>query len=221
MCSAGSKYISFILQKRQKNSQVRFVAYVHVFPLLFYVSSISEHPVTLTETTMTSDSNAFQLDSPPKGKLKHKAPRSLPPMALNPIYEGPTYDSPGGESLKCLLGSSSIPSTPMTDSPRYFGAPPSLPPPRRLSATTWTNPPPVITEEQIKINGVHNSEYTDMKPVRSRAATFCSVPRPPDVPFAVYEAMGGTFASHPSEKLPKIKDKEDTSMGDEYVTLHK
>ena len=169
---------------------------------------------------MISANSNFQLASPPTGKFKTKEPRSLPSMAVNPIYEGHTYDSPSGESLKCLLGSSSIPTTPLTDSPQCFDTPPSLPPPRKLSATIWTHSPPAISE-QIKINCVGNEEYTDMKPVRSQASTFCSVPWSPEISLAACKVMGGAYASHPSEKPTKIKGIESTSMRDEYVSLHK
>ena len=55
--------------------------------------------------------------------------------ATNPIYEGPLYESPNGEPLRALLGSTpSTPNTPL-DSPRYIfdTFPPNLPPPRKSS----------------------------------------------------------------------------------------
>lgn len=132
-------------------------------------------------------SNEFKLASPPKGKA-NRVPSSLPTkQAVNPIYEGPMYDSPSGESFKLLLGSSSVastPSTPMGESCRYFDMPPNLPPPRRASARAHPLSP--VTPEEP--NDISNGEYAEMKPLS------CTVARPPDVPLAVYEAMGGEYA---------------------------
>lgn len=129
-------------------------------------------------------------------------PTSLPPMAVNPIYDGPLYDSPGGESFKLLLGSSSVPSTPMgpntpmgpstpqAESCRYFDMPPSLPPPRRVSVNN-ARPHPLSLgiPEEVEPNGTVKDDYAEMKPLS------CAVARPLEVPPAVYEAMGGEYAT--------------------------
>ena len=129
----------------------------------------------------------FKLAPPPKGKAK--APTSLP-MSVNPIYDGPTYESPGGQSFKALLGGSSVPSTPMSsstptcsgDNCRYFDMPPSLPPPRKISASTKPHPlTPGIPEE-----GEPTAKL--MRPTLSPAHM------PPNVLPSVYEAMGGEYA---------------------------
>ena len=96
--------------------------------------------------------------------------------ASNPIYEGPLYESPNGEPLRALLGSTpSTPNTPL-DSPRYvFDAfPPSLPPPRKLSLVSGCDTPDasLSTAEAIEMNGdseatipkTDGDEYTVMKP---------------------------------------------------------
>ena len=56
-------------------------------------------------------------------------------MEVNPIYDGPMYESPQGESFKQLEGSSmpgtpSIAKTSVGESSRYFDIAPCLPPPR-------------------------------------------------------------------------------------------
>lgn len=65
---------------------------------------------------------------------------SLSKGASNPIYDGPLYESPTGEPLRALLGSTpSTPSTPTPTvySPRYLEmSPPSLPPPRKSSVSS-------------------------------------------------------------------------------------
>ena len=111
-------------------------------------------------------------------------------QAVNPIYEGPLYDSPGGESFKLLLGSSSAstPSTPIGESCRYFDMPPSLPPPRKASVSTRPHPLSPIAAEESNDVKKGNPEYAEMKPLP------CAVARPPDVPPALYEAMGGDYA---------------------------
>lgn len=110
-------------------------------------------------------------------------------MAVNPIYDGPTYESPGGQSFKALLGGSSVPSTTMGsstptcsgDSCRYFDMPPSLPPPRKTSVSAKPHPlNPGIPEEV--------EPPTKMRPTLSPAHM------PPNVFPAVYEAMGGEYA---------------------------
>lgn len=125
-------------------------------------------------------------------------------MAVNPIYDGPLYDSPGGESLKMLLGSPSVPNTPLGNNPlgqhapmspsapmaescRYFDMPPSLPPPRKVSVTARPHPLNFGVPEEAESNGVVKGEYTEMKPLSFAVAC------PPDVPPAVYEAMGGDY----------------------------
>lgn len=140
---------------------------------------------------MTSE---FKLAPPPKGKSK--VPRSLPPMAVNPIYDGVTYESPGGDSFKSLLGGSSVPSTPlgpctpMGDTTRYFDMPPRLPPPRKASIVNRSHPQNPGIPEEPTCNG--GDEYAEMKPVKS---TVCLVSCPQNIPPAVYEAMGGEYAS--------------------------
>ena len=97
-----------------------------------------------------------------------------------PIYDGPTYESPGGESFKSLLGGCSVPTTPMTDSPRYFNPPPTLPPPRKASISQKPNLPQGIPEEHVQ--GIE--EYTEMKPASARAATntVCTTTTPSEKP---------------------------------------
>jgi len=127
-------------------------------------------------------SPVFKLAAPPKGK--NKVPKTLTPMMKeNPIYAGPLYDSPGGESLKQLLGNTSVPSTPASEVPRYFGLPqsppPSLPPPRK---------PGQVTDSAASPGDAGLSDvYTEMKPT----TRMCGIARPPDMLPAVYEAMGG------------------------------
>ena len=94
---------------------------------------------------------------------------------MNPIYEGPLYESPNGEPLRTLLGSTpSTPNTPL-DNPRYvFDAlPPGLPPPRKSSASTHDTPnASVTTTKAVEMNSdseatilkTAGEEYTIMKP---------------------------------------------------------
>lgn len=107
-------------------------------------------------------------------------------MSVNPIYDGPTYDSPGGESFKQLLGNGSVPCTPVSvDGPRYFGmpsGPPSLPPPRKNSVCNGA--PPLSTAACADV-------YTEMKPMSLSTPGSCVISCPPNIPPALYEAMGG------------------------------
>lgn len=149
---------------------------------------LSEHiEIPLSSVPVTPE---FKLAPPPKGKTK--VPTSLPPMSVNPIYAGgPTYESPGGESFRSLLGNSSVPGTPrdagtpMGDTSRYFDMPPSLPPPRKSSRSHFTQPGIPEEAEPAACNG--KEDATEMIP---------TVQRPADVPPAVFEAMcGGEYAS--------------------------
>lgn len=147
----------------------------------------SEHIELPLQSPVTSE---FKLAPAPKGKAK--APTSLPPMAINPIYDGPTYESPGGESLKTLLGGSSVPNTPLGlttptgDTSRYFNMPPSLPPPRKNSISARAHPQGIPEEVEETCDG--SDKYAEMKPIRSMSSM---VQRPSNVPPAVFEAMGG------------------------------
>lgn len=128
----------------------------------------------------------FRLNAPPKGK---PTSLSLTPMAVNPIYDGPTYERPGGEAFKALLGASipNTPNTPMGESPRYFDMPPSLPPPRKASVSARSHyPSPRIPEEDELPTCVGADQMTSAQSV---------VSRPPHVPPALYEAMGGECTS--------------------------
>ena len=117
-------------------------------------------------------------------------------MAVNPIYQGVTYDSPGGESFKSLLGNCSVPSTPLDPctplgeaNPRYFDMPPSLPPPRKASVSMRPHPPPEgIPEEDVESTCIGKDGYGEMT---RRQPASCIISRPPNVPPAVYEAMQG------------------------------
>lgn len=144
---------------------------------------ISEHvEIPLSASSVTE----FKLKPPPKGKAKSSM--TLPSMALNPIYAGPVYESPGGESFKSLLGgTSSVPSTPLScDSPRYFDMPPSLPPPRRFSKQQQEVS--VIPEEKAEELAVAGAEeYTVMSPVLIPGSS--NMPHPTTIPPPVYEVM--------------------------------
>ena len=114
-------------------------------------------------------------------------------MALNPIYDGVTYDSPGGDSFKSLLGNCSVPSTPLGPctplgeaNSRYFDMPPSLPPPRKASVGMRPHAPGI--PEEMETAG--KEAYEEML---CQHSVSCKVSRPPDVPPAVYEAMGGDY----------------------------
>ncbi len=101
--------------------------------------------------------------------------------AANPIYEGPLYESPGGEPLRTLLGSTpSTPNTPL-DSPRYTFdmPPPSLPPPRKSSmyAVPYDTPDTAPFHENKKLDFSNiempkparlGDEYTVMRPATVR-----------------------------------------------------
>ena len=109
--------------------------------------------------------------APPKEKSK--TPKTLPPMKDNPIYAGPLYDSPGGESLKQLLGNTSVPSTPASECPRYFGLPsppPILPPPRKPAGQATDSS---ASSKETEVCDM----YTEMKPT----TRMCGISRPPDV----------------------------------------
>lgn len=123
-----------------------------------------------TRTSITDTESPQKLPQTKDKKYKKAKPKSLPPMAHNPIYEGAIYDSPGGDSLKGLLSSTAT--TPVADSPRYFidNKPPRLPPPRKSSISS---PLPQISEselEQIRFNfdlavPPGDAEYTIMNPI--------------------------------------------------------
>ncbi len=139
-------------------------------------------------------SQEFTLAPPPKGR---KVPNKLPTLKMesNPIYDGHghVYESPGGDSLKQLLGNNSVPSTPATEAPRYFGMPPTLPsnpPPSRKAMADRPLPELSTTSFCSSSNISNNDIYTEMKPT----GIGVGIPRPPDVLPAVYEAMGGELA---------------------------
>ncbi|XP_064398896.1 uncharacterized protein LOC135345397 [Halichondria panicea] len=101
--------------------------------------------------------------------------------ATNPIYEGPLYESPGGEPLRTLLGSTpSTPNTPL-DSPRYTFdmLPPSLPPPRKASTYSVPYDTPDIASlhetQKLDFSNIEmpktarlGDEYTVMRPANVR-----------------------------------------------------
>ena len=137
--------------------------------------------VDFSPAAVPTTSPVFKLSAPPKGKSK--TPKTLPPMKDNPIYAGPLYDSPGGESLKQLLGNTSVPSTPASECPRYFGLPsppPILPPPRKPAGQATDSS---ASSKETEVCDM----YTEMKPT----TRMCGISRPPDVLPAVYEAMRG------------------------------
>ena len=100
-----------------------------------------------------------------------------PTSTVNPIYEGPVYESPNGEPLRTLL--SSAPSTPNTplNSPRYIFDTfyPSLPPPRKLSLLCDTPDGSPTTSEAMKLKSAPDAPelktgegaYAVMRPVAS------------------------------------------------------
>ena len=152
--------------------------------------------------SILSDESGLSLYIEPKSKGRKKIPKSLPPMAHNPIYEGPIYDSPGGDSLNTLINSNAT--SPVNDSPRYFidNAPPSLPPPRKPSVSIKSPLPQISQHEMDQINFSFDvevppcdSEYTIMNPVRKYPV-----------------ATDGT-------KKGGEKAKEDGNLEDEYVSI--
>ena len=100
--------------------------------------------------------------------------------ATNPIYEGPLYESPGGEPLRTLLGSTpSTPNTPL-DSPRYTFdmLPPSLPPPRKAS----TYSVPYDTPDTVSLHETQKLDFSNIEmPKTARLGDEYTVMRPANV----------------------------------------
>ena len=116
-------------------------------------------------------------------------PVTHPASTVNPIYEGPVYESPNGEPLRALLGSApSTPNTPL-DGPRYIfdSFAPSLPPPRKLSLLHDT---PDALPTTVKMKGASKApelmteedEYAVMRPTASVNPHEASKPSPLVIP---------------------------------------
>ena len=154
--------------------------YVNVI-YLYVIVIVHVEPSPNTDTAHEEE---FQLDAPPKSRTKGS--KTLPVMSVNPIYDGPTYDILGGESFKLLLGNRSVPSTPISEEcHRYLDMlnPPSLPPPRKMTAVSNGSITPCT------------DMCTGMKPISSRympgsCVSSCS---PALQPPTFQESMGGDY----------------------------
>ena len=119
-------------------------------------------------------------------------PVTHPASTVNPIYEGPVYESPNGEPLHALLGSApSTPNAPL-DSPRYIfdSFATSLPPPRKLSLLHDTPVASPTTSEAMKMENAPDTpelktegdEYAVMRPAASVHPRRVSKPSPLVIP---------------------------------------
>ena len=168
--------------------------------------------------------------SKPRRSKKTK-PAALPrTMSSNPIYEGhgPVYEATPGEAINPLISPiSSIPSTPADVTPRYFGMPPTLPPPRNGSVAMI---PTLETVDEI-INEVTPSEALNplISPISSIPSTPADVtPRYFDKPPTLPPPRNGSVAMLPTLETvdeidaikAAIKDSELPQTGDEYMVMN-
>ena len=133
-------FVILIIQRRKRNNGKSYDYAWYCNNINHFKINIIIHNSCLCAKYAASftDSGVPVAYSKPR-KSKKTKPAALPcTMASNPIYEGqdPVYEVTPGEAVKALISpTSSTPTTPADITPRYFGMPPSLPPPRNASVT--------------------------------------------------------------------------------------